>query len=165
MKRTISRILRPAALGLATLACSASAGAIQLTGLWHGTITCLEYDGVVTKEKDRAGALDITHGDGATFQAAVNGIRAFNGSLIPSAIDGTTQAELVMNSCSVDPFPIDGAPGQMIHLRAKVNPAKGTGTLVGTSIFEDGAGRLGVCKLKFKRHNTIPNPSLPLCPP
>jgi hypothetical protein len=164
----MTKLVHPCALGLAALAWAASAGAIDLEGLWQGTITCQEFDGVVTKTKDRAGALDIIHPDGATFAAELNGIRAFNGSVVPSARDGVTGGEAVMSGCDTDAFPIDGQPGEVIHLRAKVNPAKGTGTLTGTGIYESGSGAgapIRVCKYKLKRTSTTPGAFTKGCPP
>jgi hypothetical protein len=81
--------------------------------------------------------------------------------------DGITGAEAVMNGCETDSFPIDGQRGEMIHLRAKVNPEKGTGTLTGTKIFESGNSQppIRVCKYKFERESLTPGPFTMVCLP
>lgn len=162
MKRTV----RPLFLGIAGLSFTASAGAVDIEGFWRGTVTCQEFDGVVTKTKDRVAALDVIHPDGATFIAELNGITSFNGSIVPSASNGVTGGEAVMSGCTTDAFPIDGERGEMIHLRAKVNPTKGTGTLTGVGIYESATTPfLKVCKYKFKRESTTPGAFTEGCPP
>lgn len=162
----MNRMIRLFAPGFAGLAFAASAGAVDIEGFWRGTVTCQEFDGVVTKTKDRVAVFDIIHPDGATFIAELNGITRFNGSIVPSSANGVTGGEAVMSGCDTDAFPIDGERGEMIHLRAKVNPTKGTGTLTGVGIYESGTTPfIKVCKYKFKRESTTPGAFTEGCPP
>lgn len=74
---------------------------------------------------------------------------------IDDAADVDGKGEAVLNSCSTDGVPLDGNPGEIIRLKAKVNASKGTGSLSGISIFE-AQGLVLTCKLEHKRVNTTP---------
>jgi hypothetical protein len=138
-------------IALATVAV-APAQAVNLTGTWEGTVTCQVFDGAYSKTKNANSTLIIAQ-EGATFDARLGDDLNFNGAGIDSTAKPTLQGEAAMNACSTDTTPLGDGDDEIVRLKVKVNPEKGTGALSGESV----SGRTGsvrTCKYKFKRTST-----------
>jgi len=146
-----------ARLAIALALVAAPAGAIDLTGTWEGTFSCKSFDGTAAPQnfKNKDSVMLIAQTD-ATFIAQLDEVDHYNGAVIDDASDTTARGEAVMNHCGTDALPLLDSPGEIVRLKAKVDPEKGTGTLSGDSIFEM-PGLVMSCKFKFKRTNLTPN--------
>ena len=144
---------RSARLAIALVLLAAPAGAVDLSGTWNGSYTCTGSNGEVVKVKQKESVLLIAQTD-ATFSASIDGT-AYNGAVLNLDADATKKGDAVMNSCTLDAVPMNGASGEIVHFKVKVDPDKGSGTVSGESIFESVSQQL-VCKLKYKRTNTTP---------
>lgn len=146
--------MRKAALlgiALASLAAAAPAAAIDLSGTWEGSVTCKRFSiaGETSTEKTKPSTLRILQA-GAAFDAEIDAM-AYYGAAIDAASDGARRGEAVLVSCPSDAIPLDGGVHELVRIKAKVDDAKGTGTLTGESIHEHGQNGIMSCKLKFKR--------------
>ena len=92
---------------------------------------------------------------GATLSASIDDGSGgtYNGATVDSTAKPTEQGETVLNACGTDAIPLVGGSSELMRLKAKVDPAKGTGTLTGVSYFETPTFLL-TCKLKYKRVET-----------
>lgn len=147
-------------IALVALAVS-PAHAVDLTGVWEGTITCQAFNGEYSKTKDADSTLHIFQ-EGGTFIAQLDGEVSFNGAVIDSTAKPTEQGEAAMNACSTDATPLGDGSDLIARLKAKVNPEKGTGTLTGEGVFAT-TGAVSTCKYKLKRTSTMP-PKFAGCP-
>ena len=147
-------------LALAVVAV-APAHAVDLTGVWEGTVTCQVFNGTYGKSKSADSVLLIAQA-GGTFSANLDSELTFNGAVIDSTAKPTEQGEAVMNACSTDATPLGGGDDEIARLKVKVNVDKGTGTLSGESIFAI-AGSVFTCKYKHKRTSTTV-PKFLACP-
>ena len=148
--------LLAAFITVAAFAAVTSAHAVDLTGTWNGSYSCTSFDGTTTKNKTKDSVLLIVQ-TGATLAAIIDD--GSGGTYRGAAIDATAkpaeQGEAVFNFCTTDALPLADSASELVRLKAKVNPAKGTGTLSGVSYFEQ-PGNLLTCKLKYKRVSTAP---------
>jgi hypothetical protein len=143
----------------APLGLASAASAIDLTGTWQGSYTCQGFDGVNFKAGNKASVLLINQTD-THFSADLDGgDYIYNGVAIDDDADPQGKGNLVMNQCGTDPFPTEGAEGEIVRMAAKVNPDKGTGSLKGVSIVEfldEARPTVVTCKFKYKRVSTAP---------
>jgi hypothetical protein len=141
------------AIAFASLVAASPAAAIDLSGTWEGSFTCKRF-GVVEQEtvteKTKDSVLRILQA-GEAFDAEIDGTATYRGKTIDAATDGARRGEAVLVSCDSDPLPLDGGVHEIVRFKAKVDAAKGTGTLTGESLTEHGQLGIMSCKLKFKR--------------
>jgi hypothetical protein len=151
-------------IALATLVAAAPAGAVNLTGTWGGSLTCKRFgiDGESVTEKTKDLVLRIVQ-VGATFDAQIESQATYRGAAIDAAADGARRGEAVLVTCDSDAIPLDGGVHEIIRLKAKVDAAKGTGTLTGESLHEHGQNGLMSCKLKFKLTSPAVASKFPTC--
>ena len=140
----------------AAVTAATSAQAIDLTGTWNGSYSCVNFDGATTKNKTKDSVLLIVQ-TGTTLSAIIDDGSGgtYRGATIDATAKPTEQGETVFNFCSTDALPLADSASELVRLKAKVNPEKGTGTLSGVSYFEQ-PGNMLTCKLKYKRVNTAP---------
>ena len=133
-----------------------SARAIDLTGTWNGSYSCAGFDGEATKDKVKDSVLLVVQ-TGATLSAIIDNGNGgtYRGATIDATAKPTEQGEAVLNGCATDALPLADAASELVRLKIKVNPEKGTGTLSGVSYFEQ-PGNVLTCKLKYKRVSTTP---------
>lgn len=138
------------------LACATSAHAVDLTGTWNGSYSCVNFDGTTTKNKTKDSVLLIVQ-TGGTLSAIIDDGAGgtYRGATIDATAKPGEQGEAVFNFCSTDSFPLADSASELVRLKAKVNPEKGTGTLSGVSYFEQ-PGNMLTCKLKYKRVSSAP---------
>jgi hypothetical protein len=147
-------------IALVALAVS-PAHAVDLTGVWEGTVTCQVFNGAYSKTKNADSTLLIAQ-EGTTFSARLDDELSFNGAVIDSTAKPTEQGEAAMNTCSTDATPLGDGDDEIARLKVKVNPEKGTGSLTGESHFAT-TGTVLSCKYKLKRTSTMP-PKFTGCP-
>jgi hypothetical protein len=149
-------VSRKALLGisLALLFAARPAEAIDLTGTWEGSSVCKRFsiDGQSSTEKTKERVLFIAQA-GATFDASIDFLE-FRGATIDDPADGARRGQAALVTCLADAIPLDGGVNEIIQLKAKVDAAKGTGTLTGVSVHEHGMNGIMTCRYKFKRTST-----------
>jgi hypothetical protein len=133
------------------------AGAFDATGTWEGSWTCTGFNGAKTKTDDKDSTLEING-----LQATLDGLATFTVLPIDDTADPTAKGEMALFRCATDNQPVANGAAEMLRLKVKVNAAKGTGTISGTSILEDGTGGVASCKYKFKRTSTT-GPEISVC--
>jgi hypothetical protein len=141
---------------VAALAFTTSAHAVDLTGTWNGSYSCTNFDGTATKTKTKDSVLLIVQ-TGPTLSAIIDAGAGgtYRGATIDATAKPTEQGEAVFNFCTTDALPLADSASELVRLKAKVDPEKGTGTLSGVSYFEQPTNLL-TCKLKYKRVSTAP---------
>jgi hypothetical protein len=149
------------ALALAAAATASPAGAVDVTGTWEGSVTCSVFDGAYAKTKTSPSTLLIVQ-EGNLFIARLDDALTYNGGVIDSGDKPLLQGEGAMNLCSTDVVPLGGGDDEIVRMKLKVNPEKGTGTLSGESIF-GAAGEARTCKYKYKRTSATA-PDVAPCP-
>ena len=137
-----------------TMVAVSPAYAVDLTGVWEGTVTCQVFNGAYSKTKNTASTLLISQ-EGATFAARLDDELSFNGAVLDSTAKPAEQGEAAMNACSTDATPLGDGDDEIARLKVKVNPEKGTGSLTGESHFAT-TGAVLTCKYKLKRTSTTP---------
>jgi hypothetical protein len=130
---------------LAPLWVAAGAGALNLEGTWEGKWTCDGFDGTKVKSSLAGSVLLVRD-----FNVDRDGGTLYQQRIVPDANDPDRKGETVMVLCTTDENPTNARPGEMIRFKAKVDPVKGTGTLKGTSTYENALGTVFSCKYSYK---------------
>jgi hypothetical protein len=151
MKKTLLTV------AVAALAAATSAHAVDLTGTWNGKYTCTQFDGSSSKVTSPPDSVLLIDQTGATLSAIIDAGSGgtYRGATIDATAKPDAQGEAVFNACQTDAVPFSGGTGELVRLKVKVDPEKGTGTLSGVSYFETQTYLL-TCKLKYKRVSTAP---------
>ena len=155
--------LTAAVAGALVLASAPAARAFDISGTWAGLYKC---KGTFDGEKDSftqvvgmiVTQIDSTFGAAVSFDQAAYG---FTGTAIASATK-PANGVVTLTSCDTDNDLSSGEFDELARLTVKTNPAKGTGTLSGTSILTstDPALQSYLCKWKLKRTTPL-DPGVP----
>ena len=145
------------AIAVCALATATSASAIDLTGTWSGKYTCTQFDGSSSKVTSPPDSVLLIVQTGGTLSAIIDDGSGgtYRGATIDATAKPDEQGEAVFNACGTDAVPFSGGTSELVRLKVKVDPDKGTGTLSGVSYFETPTFML-TCKLKYKRTSTAP---------
>jgi hypothetical protein len=142
---------------LAPIWVATGAGALDLNGTWEGKWTCDGFNGSKVKPS-LTGSVLLVNG----FNVDRDGGTLYQEVIIPDVNDPDRKGEALMVLCTTEPNPTNSLPGEMIRFKAKVDPVKGTGTLRGTSTYDDGMSTVFTCKYTYKRVDPTP-PGVSLC--
>jgi len=139
------------------------AGAIDLTGTWEGSFSCSEVDsGVKFKFTLKGEVLFITQ-VGSALNVQNLGFADIAGVAIDDASKPNEKGAVAMIDCDTATDPTTGY-GELANLRAKVNRAKGKGSLKGTSVYTSSGDTVGQCKWNFKLTDTADPGVAATCP-
>jgi hypothetical protein len=136
-------LLIPAALVLGV-----PAGAIDLTGTWTGSFKCSEFNGAKDKFPEPAQILRITQ-TGGNLAVDWVGSADQTGLAIDDVKAPDKKGEAALVDCETTADLATGY-GEIALLKAKVDRAKGKGSLKGTSIYSPDGLAVGDCKWSFK---------------
>ena len=157
----VLRLLVAASAAMVILA-PASAGAVDLTGTWVGTLVCKDlFQGAKITFKQKPSTVTITQ-NGNHLTLSRNGTATFTGFVLEETAK-PDNGRLAVSACGTDDVP--GAANddydEMGDLTVKTKPSKGSGSIKGTSSFAE-INEIGTCKWSYKRINTA-DPSVPGC--
>jgi hypothetical protein len=145
---------------------TASAGqAFDATGTWEGSVSCRHFDGAKFRFKNKLSTLHISQSGTDLNAEFAGGVFQYHGHAIDDDGKPGEEGEVLLVQCGTDEVAGAGF-GEMLRAAVKTKPAKGTGSLRGTSIFEGdfgGGWQFGTCKYQFKRTSTA-NPGVSACP-
>ena len=136
------------------------AGAIDLTGTWEGTFNCSQFDGVKDKFSQKGEILLITQ-VGNVLNIDWGG-SPIAGIKIDDVNKPAEKGAAAIIDCDTTTDLTTGY-AELANLTAKVNRAKGKGSLKGTSVYTQDGDSTGQCKWSFKLVN-LADPGATGCP-
>jgi len=155
------RVWKTAVVAIGVVLLPRAAGAFDLTGTWVGKLSCR---GNLVGKKDNVSAAPSTLlvTQNAGFLLSADGIFYAADAIADPA--KPTRGEIAIIRCGTTAQSGEFG-GEIGRMKVSTNPAKGTGTLSGTSYRTDVlvASSVYTCRWSYKRISTTPPPLSP-CP-